>query len=223
MLKSIKRCPPGLSCRMPIRRSRRMRGARKPRYSEGAGLRGTHWRTSLAGSASTAQWQRLKASRCAWSSISACRLRAPATSTLSNQYAAKLSREFHPLRFQRWAISDLNPWLWWLAPTAQAVKAQRHALAPEDPARKLESGVSELTSASLDCYRALRDAAAEAAFFQVYANLFAFYLDNEKGIETARSVDDPRPPLRQGSAGFDREWWLPRGTRACRLPDGARG
>ena len=79
----------------------------------------------------------------------------PLVQALSNEYGAKLSREFHPLRLQRWAISDLNPWLWWLAPAAQAVKAQRQALAPDDPARKLESAVSELTSASLDCYRGI--------------------------------------------------------------------
>ena len=47
----------------------------------------------------------------------------PLVQALSNEYGAKLSREFHPLRLQRWAISDLNPWLSWLAPAAQAVKA----------------------------------------------------------------------------------------------------
>ena len=36
--------------------------------------------------------------------------------------------------------------------------------------------VSELTSASLDCQRALRDAFAEATFFEIYGNLAAFYL-----------------------------------------------
>ena len=117
----------------------------------------------------------------------------PLVQGLSNEYAAKFSRAFHPLRLQRWSISDLNPWLWWLAPTAEAVKAQRQALGPDDPARKLEATASELTSASLDCYRALRDAVAEAAFFQIYGNLFAFYLDDEHGIEIAtRPVDDPR-------------------------------
>ena len=87
------------------------------------------------------------------------------------------------------------------------MKAQRQALGPEDPARKLESAASELTSASLDCYRALRDAAAEATFFQVYANLFAFYLDDEKGSETAtRPVDDPRdlPFVKKALASIDK-------------------
>src|SRR4029077_11864291 len=35
----------------------------------------------------------------------------PLVQAMSNDYSAKLAREFHPLRFQRWAISDLNPWL----------------------------------------------------------------------------------------------------------------
>lgn len=116
----------------------------------------------------------------------------PLIQALSNENGAELSRTFHPLRLQRWAISDLNPWLWWLAPTAQAVKAQRQALGPNDPARKVESMMSELTSASLDCYRALRDAAAEATFFQIYGNLFAFYLSDEQGAEIPALPVDPR-------------------------------
>ena len=113
----------------------------------------------------------------------------PLVQALSNDYAAKLLRQFHPLRLQRWSVSDLNPALWWLGPTAEAVKAQRQPLGPETPARKLESEVSEMTNASLDCYRALRDAAAEAAFFHVYGNLFAFYLNDERGAEGALPVD----------------------------------
>ena len=116
----------------------------------------------------------------------------PLVQALSNEYAAKLTRQFHPLRLQRWSISDLNPWLSWLAPTAQAVKAQRHALGPDDPTRKLESALSELTSASLDCYRALRDAAAEAAFFQIYGNLPALYRSDKQGAEMAALPTDPR-------------------------------
>ena len=130
----------------------------------------------------------------------------PLVQGLSNEYAAKLSREFHPLRLQRWAFSDLNPWLWWLAPTAQAVKAQRQALAPDDPARKVESTVSELTSASLDCYRGLRDAVAEATFFQIYGNLFAFYLSDEHGAEMEAPRVDPRdlPFVKKALASIDK-------------------
>jgi pimeloyl-ACP methyl ester carboxylesterase len=116
----------------------------------------------------------------------------PLVKAVSNEYAAKLSRQLHSLRFQRWAFSDLNPSLWWLAPAAQAVKAQRQSLDADHPVRKLESAVSEVTNASLDCYRALRDAVAEAAFFHIYGNAFAMYLGDERGAETAAMSSDPR-------------------------------
>ena len=65
--------------------------------------------------------------------------------------------------------------------------------------------MSELTSASLDCYRALRDAMGEAAFFQIYGNLFAFYLGDGRGIETAAPPVDPRelPFVRDALASID--------------------
>ena len=129
----------------------------------------------------------------------------PLVQAFADEYGAKLSREFHPLRFQRWAFSDLNPFLGWLAPTAQAVKAQRQALGPDDPARKVESTVAEITSACLDFGRAVRDTAAEANFFQVYGNLFAFYLGDERDPETAAPAVDARelPFVKSALAAID--------------------
>jgi hypothetical protein len=116
----------------------------------------------------------------------------PMVQALSNDYLAKLARDFHPMRFQRWAVSDMNPWFAWLGPAAEMVKAQRQELDRDDPARKTEQMFSELTSASLDYYRALRDAASEAAFFTVYGNLFSFYLADKRGAETHAHASDPR-------------------------------
>src|SRR5262249_8054076 len=99
----------------------------------------------------------------------------PLVQSLSNETAAQAGRTFHPLRFQRCALSDLNPLLWWLGPAAQAVKANRKAVAADAPSRKAERMVSDLVSASLDYYRGLRDAFSEAAFFAVYGNLFSLY------------------------------------------------
>ena len=129
----------------------------------------------------------------------------PLVKALANEYGAKLSRELHPLRFQRWAFSDFNPLLGWLAPAAEAVKAQRQALEPDHPTRQLESTASEMLSASLDCYRALRDTAAEVTFFQVYGNLFAFYLGDERDPEAATPVVDPRelPFVKEALASID--------------------
>jgi len=99
----------------------------------------------------------------------------PWVQATSNEASAQWLRDMHPLRMQNWAISSLNPWLAWLAPAAEAARANRQALDDDDPLRKREKFGAEVMSASLDLYRALRDAATEAGFFNVYANLFALY------------------------------------------------
>ncbi len=119
----------------------------------------------------------------------------PLVQSMSNDMTAKLAREFHPLRFQRWALSDtVNPWLAWVAPVAQAVRLHRKAVAGDDPARKAEAAMAELMSASLDHYRALRDAASEAAFFSTYGNMFSLYLADKHEAEGRAAVGatDPR-------------------------------
>ncbi|HSE12008.1 MAG TPA: DUF3141 domain-containing protein [Rudaea sp.] len=128
----------------------------------------------------------------------------PLVKALSNEAGAKLGRTLHPLRAQRWAVSDLNPFCWWLGPAASAVKAQRQALPADDPARKVERMVSELISASLDYYRALRDALSEAAFFALYGNMFSLY-DSEPGKAAPARTEDPRalPFVREALESID--------------------
>jgi hypothetical protein len=48
----------------------------------------------------------------------------PLIQSTSNEVTAKVRRELHPLRAQRWALSDLNPWLSWLGPAAELVRTQ---------------------------------------------------------------------------------------------------
>ncbi len=130
----------------------------------------------------------------------------PLVQALSSPQGARLSRNFHPLRLQRWAVSDLNPWLWWLGPAAQAAKEQRHAVRPDHPLRHIEAAMSELTSASLDAGRALRDALAENAFFHVYGNLFALASRETHGADAAAMPADPRelPWVRHALAAAER-------------------
>jgi pimeloyl-ACP methyl ester carboxylesterase len=145
----------------------------------------------------------------------------PLVQSMSNEWTAKLLREFHPLRFQRWAFSDANPWLWWLGPTAQAVKAHRHAVGPDDALRTAEKRNADFISASFDFSRAIRDAFTEAVFFSVYGNLFSMYLaDKQKATKPdadaktdARSlplVQDALASITQGgfAAAFARIWHL---------------
>jgi pimeloyl-ACP methyl ester carboxylesterase len=118
----------------------------------------------------------------------------PWVQAFSNEAIAELWRAFHPLRFQRWAFSDGNPWFWWLNPAAAVVKAQRQPMDPDLPFRSWERMGSEIVSASLDFYRDLRDAMSEALFFHIYGNLFILYIADgheaeERGIAQAK---DPR-------------------------------
>jgi pimeloyl-ACP methyl ester carboxylesterase len=144
----------------------------------------------------------------------------PVVQSMSNELTAKLARQFHPLRAQRWAISDFNPWLAWLGPAAQAVKAQRLALPADAPARKWEKLGSEIVSASLDYYREIRDATSEAAFFQTYGNVFSLYLaDKRKAEAQAESVADPRelPVVKEALASIEEGGYAEAVTRVGSL------
>ena len=68
--------------------------------------------------------------------------------------------------------------------------------------------MSELMSASLDYYRDVRDALSEAAFFQIYGNLFGVYLGFTAVCEIAqlwslvfpKYIADPKIGLHFGRA-----------------------
>jgi len=130
----------------------------------------------------------------------------PLVQAMSDDYSAKLQQEFHPLRAQRWGFSDLNPWLQWIGPMAEMVKANRKPAGPGQPQRRLERLGSDVLSASLEYYRAMRDAASEAAFFQTYGNLFSLYLADKHEAEQEPSTIDPRelPVVKEALAAMGR-------------------
>ena len=82
--------------------------------------------------------------------------------------AAGLARTFNPQRVQRWAISDLNPFLWPIKGVADMAKANRAPRDNDGLAAKMEQCTAALTSASWSLYRDLRDAAVENSFFRTY-------------------------------------------------------
>ncbi|MDQ5902920.1 MAG: hypothetical protein QG672_507, partial [Pseudomonadota bacterium] len=116
----------------------------------------------------------------------------PMVQAMSNEFTAKLARDFHPLRAQRWAISDINPWLGWLAPAAAMVQSQRKSLDRKHPWRRLEAMGSELINASLDYYRDVNNAISEASFFELYGNLFSLTMADNQGRLLAEQVVEPR-------------------------------
>jgi pimeloyl-ACP methyl ester carboxylesterase len=109
-----------------------------------------------------------------------------------NEPAAELGRVFHPLRWQRWALSDLNPWLWPLPALASGVKASRQTAPPENPYRRIEKAVSDTITAGLNFYRDVRDATMEALFFQIYGPAAILGIAPEAAAAGRPSVQDPR-------------------------------
>jgi hypothetical protein len=129
----------------------------------------------------------------------------PFVQAMSNEFLAATIRRFHPLRVQRWAFSDFNPWQAWLPGAAQHVKENRQALPADQPLRRAEASLVDLASATLEYHRALRDAFAEAAFFHVYGNLFSLYIADKQAAPAA-PVTDPRelPVVKEALASIDK-------------------
>ena len=116
----------------------------------------------------------------------------PIVRQLSPEWLAKLRRELHPLRVQRWAISDRNPLLGWLPSVASSVRSARRPRRADNVLNGVEHTASECVSAALDLYRDLRDAAAEAAFFQVYGNLLSLNVAEQQRVIRRATRFDPR-------------------------------
>jgi pimeloyl-ACP methyl ester carboxylesterase len=116
----------------------------------------------------------------------------PIIQGMSNEVGARFGRALHPLRMQRWTMSDLNPWMAWLGPVAESVRSHRHALGPESQSRQAEHFLSECVSSALDFYREVRDATSEALFYEIYGPMFGARLAGEDGSPQPGAVDDPR-------------------------------
>ncbi|RQS31058.1 DUF3141 domain-containing protein [Burkholderia sp. Bp8992] len=145
----------------------------------------------------------------------------PFVQQASNETTARLLRDFHPLRFQRWAFSDLNPWLGWLKPAADTVKAQRQPADDIEPWRKLERRGSDIVSASLDFFRAIRDASTESLFFSLYTQPFMLHFAEQYHDRHAASpvVTDPRdlPFVKDALASIDQGGYTEAVARAAFL------
>jgi len=144
----------------------------------------------------------------------------PLVQALSNDTLGQLQRTFHPLRLQRWALSDLNPATWWLRPAAEMARQHRRPLDPAHPLRQGERLTAELASAATDAYRAVRDALSEAQFFQLYGHLFSLYLaDRPDAARKAPAAEDLRdlPVVQEALAAIDRGGYAEAAARAAFL------
>ena len=115
------------------------------------------------------------------------------------EWTAKLMREWHPLRAQRWLFSDRNPLLAALPFAAAFAQAYRRPRTDTNVGRSVEHLYAEYVSAALDLYRDLRDASSEAAFYEVYGNMWSLQMADQRADIRRQTRFDPRavPAVRQ--------------------------
>jgi pimeloyl-ACP methyl ester carboxylesterase len=123
----------------------------------------------------------------------------PAMREATPEWAAKLMREWHPLRAQRWMFSDRNPFLAALPFAAAFAQTYRNPRSDTNAGRSVEHLYAEYVSAGLDLYRDLRDAASEAAFYEVYGNMWSLQMADQRADIRRQTRFDPRavPAVRQ--------------------------
>jgi pimeloyl-ACP methyl ester carboxylesterase len=123
----------------------------------------------------------------------------PVVREATPEWLAKVLREWHPLRVQRWWFSDRNPILAPLPYAASIARAYRRPRSEDNIGRKTEHVFSEYVSATLDFYRDVRDALSEAAFFEVYGNMLSLQMADQREVIRRQTRFDARalPAVRQ--------------------------
>jgi pimeloyl-ACP methyl ester carboxylesterase len=125
----------------------------------------------------------------------------PAIRSLNNDATAEALRQLHPLRMQRYLISDLNPWIApvaaWAAPFRNS---HRKPASPDNPYCLLEKAFSDATIRTLNLWRDLRDAASEFLFKSIYENPIM------EQFAGSPSPEEAPPPPESSDQNEDRRW-----------------
>jgi hypothetical protein len=94
----------------------------------------------------------------------------PAVQQLANDYAATWLRRLHPHRVSFEVFSDKNPFMAPIVTLAEQVRADRRAVAPDNPFLALQEAVSRQIVEALDHYRDARDQFCEGLFLWLYGS-----------------------------------------------------
>lgn len=90
----------------------------------------------------------------------------------SSEASAEMMRQLHPLRLQRYFLSDCNPLLAPVKAAAPSVRASRCACSETNRFRLMEKEVAKMLESTLDLYREVRDRTQELLFKSIFENPF---------------------------------------------------
>ncbi|MDM0024383.1 TerB family tellurite resistance protein [Variovorax saccharolyticus] len=92
----------------------------------------------------------------------------PLVKAMTSEASAEATRATNPARMERWGLSNLNPWMFWVQALAENVRANRRPAAPDNPFTQAEREVSGRIEQSLDRVRDARDEMSERMFKAIY-------------------------------------------------------
>ncbi|MFP4213860.1 MAG: DUF3141 domain-containing protein [Desulfohalobiaceae bacterium] len=90
----------------------------------------------------------------------------------SNELSATILRQLHPLRLQRYLLSDLNPWLWPVRLYAPWVKEHRQPAPRGNFFKVLETEMARVVENNWEVFRKYRDSTMEFFFKLWFENPF---------------------------------------------------
>ncbi len=94
----------------------------------------------------------------------------PAVRAMVSEQSAELLRRAHPNRMRFQMFADENPFMAPFAPWAEAVRAQRRPVSPDNPFLAFERMVSAIITSSLEVWGKARDALQEQIFLGTYGS-----------------------------------------------------
>lgn len=101
--------------------------------------------------------------------------------------ASEYIRQLHPLRMQRYTVSDENPFCWPLKWMAELIAPERKIVDQSNPFVQMEEIFSDTVKSGLDYFRDVRDLSQEALFKMIYDTP---WVDNIFG-ESSQLADKP--------------------------------
>jgi pimeloyl-ACP methyl ester carboxylesterase len=121
-----------------------------------------------------------------------------------NEDLAETIRQMHPLRSQRYMLSDWNPLMWPVKAMAPSIKQFRQTVDPENPFMQCEKMMSDGIIRALDAYRDWRDNTQEFIFNSLYDNSWT----NTLFPEPKSPVPPPEPEHQPTRKEIERQLWV---------------
>lgn len=131
-------------------------------------------------------------------------LLAPVIRQFSTEMGAEARRQMNPMRWRRYALSDMNPWMGPISSFAGLARENRRPVAANNPFLAFEKAFADSVEYGLNAMRDARDAWVEIAFHGVYGSLQASGVtgeDYDTEADTARdSVTSDAPQRAEAEA-----------------------